>query len=48
MRMIVLAIVVGAFGTVPKGLEKTGGIGHLMKKRDYSDQSIILRRVLET
>ena len=42
MWVTVTAILVGALGTVPKGLEKkTEGIGNPMKNQDHSDYSMV-------
>ena len=40
MRTMMIAIVVGALGTIPKGLEKTVGTGNQSKNRDHPNYNI--------
>ena len=55
MKPMMILIVIGMLGIVPKGLEKkTCGTGNQRKNQNYSGHSIVLRsakrlgRVLET
>ena len=41
MKLTVIPIIIGAFGKVPKGLEKTGKLRNLRTSGDHLNYSII-------